>query len=39
MAYDFKKEQKQFYKPDKKPEIIDIPEMRYIAARGSGDPK
>lgn len=38
MAYDFKKEQKQFYKPGKKARIIDIPEMKYIAVRGSGDP-
>lgn len=38
MAYDFKKEQKQFYKPGKKPELIDVPKMTYIAVRGKGDP-
>ncbi|WP_308555426.1 GyrI-like domain-containing protein [uncultured Lactobacillus sp.] len=38
MAYDFKKEQKQFYKPGKKPEIIEVPKMNCIAVRGKGDP-
>lgn len=38
MAYDFKKEQKQYYKPGKKPELIDVPKMTYIAVRGKGDP-
>lgn len=38
MAYDFKKEQKQFYKPGKKPELIDVPKMIYIAVCGKGDP-
>ena len=34
MAFDYKKEYKEFYMPKNKPEIIDIPEMKYIA----GDP-
>lgn len=38
MAYDFKKEQKQFYKPGKKPEIIEVPKMKYIAVHGKGNP-
>jgi hypothetical protein len=38
MAYDFKKEQKQSYKPGKKLELIDVPKMTYIAVRGKGDP-
>lgn len=38
MAYDFKKEQKQFYRPGKKPEIVEIPDMQYLAVRGKGDP-
>ena len=38
MAYDFKKEQKQFYKPGKKPEIIEVPKMKYISVRGKGNP-
>ncbi len=38
MPFDFKKEYKEFYMPKNKPEIIDIPEMKYIAVRGKGDP-
>ena len=38
MAFDFKKEYKQFYMPKNKPEIINVPEMNYIAVRGKGDP-
>jgi len=38
MAFDFKKEYKEFYMPKKKPEIVDIPKMNYIAIRGIGDP-
>lgn len=38
MAFDYKKEYKEFYLPPKKPGIIDIPEMNYIAVRGKGDP-
>lgn len=38
MVYDFKKEQKQFFKLGKKPELIDVPKMTYIAVRGKGDP-
>ena len=38
MAYDFKKEPKQFYKPGKKAEIIEIPCMQYIVVAGKGDP-
>ncbi|MCM1144995.1 MAG: GyrI-like domain-containing protein [Lachnoclostridium sp.] len=38
MAFDYKKEYKEFYLPKKKPEIVDIPEMNFIAVRGSGDP-
>ena len=38
MAYDFKKEQKQFYLPPQRPQIVDIPEMRFVAVRGQGDP-
>lgn len=38
MAFDFKKEYKEFYMPKKRPEIIDVPPMNYIAARGKGDP-
>lgn len=38
MAFDFKKEYKEFYMPSNKPEIIEIPEMKYIAVRGKGNP-
>lgn len=38
MAFDYKKEYKEFYLPSKTPGIIDIPAMDYIAVRGQGDP-
>ncbi|MGI6108508.1 MAG: GyrI-like domain-containing protein [Eubacteriaceae bacterium] len=38
MAYDFKKEYKEFYLPKKKPQIIEIPSMNFIAVRGHGNP-
>ena len=38
MAFDFKKEYKEFYMPKKKPEIVNIPKANYIAVRGKGNP-
>ena len=38
MAFDFKKEYKEFYMPKAKPEIVTIPKMNYIAIRGKGNP-
>ncbi len=38
MSFDFKKEFKEFYMPKKKPEIVNIPKMNYIAVRGMGNP-
>ena len=38
MAFDFKKEYKEFYMPKKKPEIVTVPKANYIAVRGSGNP-
>ena len=38
MAFDFKKEYKEFYMPKNKPEIITVPPMKYVAVRGAGDP-
>ena len=38
MAFDFKKEYKEYYMPKNKPQIIEIPAMNYIAVRGQGDP-
>ncbi len=38
MAFDFKKEYKEFYLPKNKPEIVTVPAANYIAVRGQGDP-
>ncbi|MCM1542382.1 MAG: GyrI-like domain-containing protein [Blautia sp.] len=38
MAFDFKKEYKEFYMPKAKPEIVTVPKANYIAVRGKGDP-
>ena len=38
MAFDFKKEYKEFYAPKKGPGIIEVPPITYVAVRGSGDP-
>lgn len=38
MAFDYKKEYKEFYLPKDKPGIVTIPKMNYIAVRGQGDP-
>lgn len=38
MAFDYKKEYKEFYLPSKKPSIIEIPSMNYIAVKGKGNP-
>ena len=38
MAFDFKKEYKEFYMPKNKPEIVTVPRANYIAVRGKGDP-
>ena len=37
MPFDFKKEEKQYYKPKTIPEIIDIPKMNFITIDGMGD--
>ena len=33
MAFDFKKEYKEFYMPKNKPEIVNVPKANYIAVR------
>lgn len=33
MAFDFKKEYREFYLPKNKPEIVTVPKMNYIAVR------
>ena len=38
MAFDFKKEYKEFYMPKNKPEIVNVPKANYIAVRGQGNP-
>lgn len=38
MAFDYKKEYKEFYLPPKKPGIVTVPPMNYIAVRGKGNP-
>ena len=38
MAFDYKKEYKEFYMPNDTPSIVTVPKMNYIAVRGSGDP-
>ena len=38
MAFDFKKEYREFYMPASKPSIVTVPAMNYIAVRGEGDP-
>lgn len=38
MAFDYKKEYKEFYMPKNKPGIVEVPKANYIAVRGKGDP-
>lgn len=38
MAFDYKKEYKEFYMPANKPSIVTVPKMNYIAVRGKGNP-
>ena len=38
MAFDFKKEYKEFYMPKNKPMIITVPRANYIGVKGQGDP-
>lgn len=38
MAYDFKKEFRELYRPSGKPSVVTVPPMSYVAVRGKGDP-
>ncbi len=38
MAFDYKKEYREFYLPKNRPGIVNVPGMNYIAVRGKGDP-
>lgn len=38
MAFDYKKEYKEFYLPKNVPSIVNVPPMNFLAVRGTGDP-
>ena len=38
MAFDYKKEYKEFYLPPTKPQIVTVPKMQFVAVRGKGNP-
>lgn len=38
MAFDYKKEYREFYLPKNRPGIVDVPMMNFLAVRGQGDP-
>lgn len=38
MPFDYKKEYKEFYLPPKKPHLLEVPPMNYVAVRGRGNP-
>ena len=38
MAFDYKKEYKEFYLPKNKPQLVTVPSMNFIAVRGKGNP-
>lgn len=38
MAFDYKKEYKEFYLPPRRPQFVTVPPMSYLAVRGKGDP-
>jgi len=38
MAFDFKKEYKEFYLPPKKTQIVTVPKMQFVAVHGKGNP-
>lgn len=38
MPFDYKKEYKEFYLPPKKPQIITVPAMNFVAVHGKGNP-
>lgn len=38
MAFDYKKEYKDMYQPSKKPGLIEVGPINYVAVRGKGDP-
>lgn len=38
MAFDFKKEYREFYLPKDRPEVVTVPTMHYMAVRAWGIP-
>ena len=38
MAFDYKKEYKEFYLPKQEPSFVPVPAMNYVAVRGKGNP-
>jgi len=38
MAFDFKKEYREYYLPPQTPVIVDVPPMNFVAVRGKGNP-
>ena len=38
MPFDYKKEYKEFYLPPRRPGIVTVPAMSFLAVRGQGDP-
>lgn len=38
MAFDYKKEYKEFYLPPRTPTVVEVPAMNFVAVRGCGDP-
>lgn len=38
MAFDYRKEYKEYYAPTKKPSIVQVPKMKFVAVRGKGNP-
>ena len=38
MAFDYKKEYREFYLPPRTPGLITVPAMNFLAVRGKGDP-
>ncbi len=38
MAFDFKKEYKEYYHPKAKPTLVQVPTMQFVAVQGRGDP-
>ena len=37
MAFDYKKEYKEYYMPKNTPQIVQVPKMNFLAVRGVGD--